>query len=347
MTRPVTLCLMGSAIAALGSAAGLMLDPRTMLACYLAAAIATLGIPLGALGMLLVTYLVPGRWTGELHPILSRGALMLPYAFVLMLPVWIGLKFVYPWGDHTPDHGFRAIWLTPWFFVLRTTFYFVALSIIALWAARAYRSPETRTRAASAGMIVYALLVSFAGIDWLESVEPDFHSSIYGLLFLVILLMTGLAFALTAKLATSQRASVKVYGPLLLAALLVWAYHHAMQYIIIWSGNLPSETVWYTERLRDGWGGALWALYTLQFIVPFIALLSERMRTGRRSLLIIAAATLALRYLETAVLLLPPLPINPSLLWLDVPVAVLLTGSLFLLGWFALLPVSNARTAAA
>ena len=40
------------------------------------------------------------------------------------------------------------------------------------------------TRAASVGLIVYALTVSLAGVDWMESLEPDFHSSIYGLLFL-------------------------------------------------------------------------------------------------------------------------------------------------------------------
>jgi len=39
-------------------------------------------------------------------------------------------------------------------------------------------------RSASAGLITYALLVSFAGIDWIESLEPEFHSSIYGLLYL-------------------------------------------------------------------------------------------------------------------------------------------------------------------
>jgi hypothetical protein len=346
MTRAVRLCAIAAAIAALGCAAGLMLDARTMLVAYLAAAVAIVGIPLGALGVLLMTYLVPGRWTAELYPIISRGALMLPFAAALMLPVLIGLKAIYPWASHIDnDKTFQTIYLTPSFFILRTAVYFIVLSIVALWAVRSYRGPAM-IRAASVGIIVYALLVSFAGVDWLESVEPEFHSSIYGLLFLGLVFLTGLAFALTGKLAISGRASVGVYGPLLLATLLLWAYDHAMQYIIIWTGDLPDEAIWYTERLRGGWGVALWALFILQFIVPFLALLSERVRTSRKAVLIIAAGTLALRFLETTVLALPPLPIKTSLLWLDLPAAIAFTSALFLLGWFSPLNMSTRRAAA-
>lgn len=348
MNRVRTIGMTAVTLGALASALGLTLDPRLMLTAYLAAAVATVGIPLGALGVLLMTYLVPGRWTAELHPVLSRAALMLPYSAALMLPVLIGVTYIYPWTHHAETgKTFQAIYLTPWFFTVRAAAYLVVLSLIARWAVRAYRRPEAQTRSASAGMIVYALLVSFAGVDWLESVEPDFHSSIYGLLFLVIVLMTGLAFALTAKLATTRRASVKVYGPLLLATLLVWAYHHAMQYIIIWAGNLPDETIWYVERLRDGWGAALWALFTLQFIVPFLALLSERVRNSRRYVLSIAVATLALRYLENAILVLPPLHANTGLLWFDVAAATAFTCGLFALTWFGPLAASAPRPAAA
>lgn len=333
MTRAI--CMVGVVIAGCGCAMGLMLDARTMLAAYLAAAVATLGIPLGALGVLLVTYLVPGRWTAELHPVLSRGALLLPYAAILMLPVLVGLKLIYPWAGHVEaGKALQATYLTPWFFILRTFFYFSVLSMVALWIVRAYRRPAM-TRAACVGVIVYALLVSFAGIDWLESVEPDFHSSIFGLFFLVIVLLTGLAFALTAKLATARRASVAVYGSLLLATLLLWAYNHAMQYIVIWAGNLPDETVWYIERMRGGWGVALWTLFGLQFILPFLALLSETVRSSRKAVFIIAAGTLALRFLENIVLALPPLTIKAELLWLDVPAAVAFTSALFLLGWYS------------
>ena len=49
--------------------------------------------------------------------------------------------------------------------------------------------------------------------------------------------LTGYAFALVMVL-RSPHASTHRYGAILLAALLLWAYIHAKQYIVIWSGNI-------------------------------------------------------------------------------------------------------------
>ena len=51
------------------------------------------------------------------------------------------------------------------------------------------------------------------------------------------------------------RSSVRAagYGALLLSTLLLWAYLHAMQYIIIWAGNIPDEVIWYLRRATGGW----------------------------------------------------------------------------------------------
>lgn len=328
-------CVIAAIVGAAACAAGLWLDPGTMLAVYLAVAVAIASIPIGALGVLLLTYMVPGRWTGDLHPALSRAALLIPLCGLLMLPVLVGLGHLYPWmHEPSPAKLFQAAWLSPAFFVLRTVLYFLILSVLALWAARAWRNETAMTHAAAAGLIVYALVVSFAGVDWLESIEPDFHSSIYGLLFLTMVILAGFAFGLVSVLArNSRRAPVSVYGALLLATLMVWAYNHAMQYVIIWAGNLPDEMIWYTERLRGGWGVALWALYILQFAVPFFALLSEDVRGSRRALIGLAAVTLALRCLETVVLVVPAVPIRPWLLLLDIPAALVLTGALSVLAW--------------
>jgi hypothetical protein len=42
----------------------------------------------------------------------------------------------------------------------------------------------------------------------------------------------------------------------------------------------------------------LWLLILLQFVLPFFAMLSERVRYGRRPLMVIATTTLGLRLVE-------------------------------------------------
>jgi hypothetical protein len=319
-----------------GLAIGLWIDAKTAFASYLVVWTAIGAIPIGALAVLFTTYLVRAGWTHDLRGLLSAAALTIPIVAILFIPVLVGMTHIYPWAtdaSHLPP--FKAVYLTPWFFVLRTVFYFAALTALGVWGALAYGDETAMKRSASAGLIVWALISSLAGIDWLQSVEPQFHSSIYGLLKISFDLLAGLGFAVAALLLTraTRQMSNAAYSGTFLSVLLLWAYLHAMQYIIIWAGNIPEEVVWYLDRLKDGWGFALWALFILQFIIPFFALLSERVRASTNALLLLAAATLALRFLEAAVLILPPLNLVSAALWLDLPAAILACGAVWLFAW--------------
>jgi hypothetical protein len=322
-------------IGIVGCLAGLLLDPKTMVASYLAAWVAASAVPIGALAVLMISYLVRAGWTVDLHLLLSRAALTLPLFAVLFVPVLAGISAIYPWvGDAVHLSAFQSGYLSPWLFAVRAIIYFTILTALAIWVIRAYGGDHAMKRAGAAGLIVWALVSSFAGIDWLESVEPQFHSSIYGLLKIAFDLLAGFGFAIVALLLThrARRMSNTAYAATFLSVLLLRAYLHAMQYIIIWAGNIPDEIVWYLERLRHGWGVALWALYIGQFIVPFFVLLSERARGSTAMLLWLGGATLALRYLEAIVLILPPL--HPSA-WalLDLPAAALLMIGVAVLAW--------------
>ncbi len=336
MTQTRKMTLIGCAVGLAGLLIGLLFDPKTALASYLVAWTAVSAIAIGALAVLFTTYLVRAGWTQDLRWLLSSAALTMPVVALLFIPVAAGLMHLYPWAAD-PGHlpAFKAGYLTPPFFILRTVLYFAIYTALALWGARAYGDEAAMKRAASVGLIVWALVSSWAAIDWLESLEPDFHSSIYGLLAISFDLLGGLGFAIAVLLFSGQsrHMSNAAYSGTLLSVLLLWAYLHAMQYIIIWAGNIPDEVVWYLERLEGGWGVALWALFVLQFILPFFALLSEKVRSSTRALLGLASATLALRYLEAAILILPPLHPDGLTLLFALPGAVLTIGSIWLLAW--------------
>jgi hypothetical protein len=300
-----------AAIAALALVAGLIVDSHSTLAAYLVALVALGAIPVGALGILMMTYLVRRAWTPALHVILISATAAIPVVALLFVPVLAGMAHLYPAAvGGAPLAPFKAVYLTPWFFALRTIVYFAIWSSLALWLRNAWNDSERMTRAASAGLIVFALSLSLAGVDWIESLEPNFHSSVYGLLFLSFSLLNGLAFALGAALLLRRRiGSLKGYSALLLSLILLWAYLHAMQYIVIWSGNISAEVIWYLKRSTGGWQ-FVWIVVSLgQFVFPFLALLSERARGDRRWLLALCGLTLAMRCCEAAVLILPAVPL--------------------------------------
>jgi len=306
-----------------GSAIALSIDAHTALAAWLGAAVAASSVPIGSLGVLMVTYLVRRAWTNEMHVPLMAAALAVPVSGLLFVPVLVGMHWLYPWVDKPPEHAFQAGYLTPLAFLLRTVVYFSAWTVLAVWARAAWGDEYRMMRVASIGLIVYALTGSFAGIDWIETLNPDFHSSIYGLLFLTFQLLAGLSFGVAMAAMKRPRSHYLAgYGAVLLSTLLLWAYMHAMQYIIIWSGNIPKEIEWYIRRLADGWGFVLWALIFLQFIGPFFAMLSARIRSGPYPLLLIASGSLALRFVESYVLILPDAGTRGVVLWLAIPAAI-------------------------
>jgi hypothetical protein len=74
MPAPRMMLVIAALLGALGCGAGLVLDPRTVLVSYLSAAVAVTSIPLGALGVLMIAYLVRARWTSDLYGPLAAAA---------------------------------------------------------------------------------------------------------------------------------------------------------------------------------------------------------------------------------------------------------------------------------
>jgi hypothetical protein len=107
---------------------------------------------------------------------------------------------------------------------------------------------------------------------------------------------------------------------------------HAMQYIVIWAGDIPAEARWYIERGHGGWGALAWLLYGLQGLVTFAALLSPRVRTSRQAMMALAAMTLVMRLVENVWLVLPGMK---AIGWPVAPLIVAASAAMLGFGWFA------------
>jgi hypothetical protein len=306
-----------AAFAAAIALAAFALDARTALAAYLATWLAFASISIGSLGMLHMTYLVRRAWTEELHAALASAADLLPICGVLFIPILLGAVWIYPAaGNASTLLPFKSIYLAPWFVALRAIIYFAIWTLLAVKTRTAWGNPQRMTRIAAIGLIVLSLTVSLAGVDWLESLNPKFHSSIYGLLFLNDVLLAGFAFSIAVGLwSRDWIKSTRGYGGLLLGAFLLWGYLHAMQYIVIWSANIPEEVKWYVVRTAGPWGYVVTLLAFGQFLIPFFILLMERNRRNRKVLFGICVMTLLMRWPEMIVLALPEIPhLNPAVL---------------------------------
>jgi len=289
-----------------GCGIGLVLAPRETLIAWLVCWLGWGSIPIGALAVLMLVALIPGSWRQLYARPLALGATLMPVVAIAAIPVLVGIHSIYPWSAPRATAGyaaFKAAWLSTGFFVVRTIAYLVILSLIA-WALLAAQ-PRLRGPIAAVGVIAYALLGSLIGIDFAESTQPEFHSSIYGLLALTNQWLAGISFAILLGLLRSNGKAPFAAAGVLVTALLMWGYMHAMQYIVIWAGDIPAEARWYIERGHGAWGMLAWLLYGLQGLVAFGALLSPRVRNSSKAMIVLAAMTLIMRLVEQAWLILP------------------------------------------
>ena len=195
---------------------------------------------------------------------------------------------------------FKRNWLNPGAFYTRLFIYF------GLWIFFAYtlglgslRQDASgsvdlayRLNALSApGIVVFFLSVSFALIDFGMSLEPDWYSSLYGVILIIgqgistVAFMILVATYLTKKGVTDPKLSTPEtfndMGNLLLAFTMLWGYLSFSQFLIIWAGDLTEEIPWYARRLHFGWVWVGRFLMVFHFFVPFLILLARPVKRNR------------------------------------------------------------------
>ncbi len=294
------------ALGAALAAASLLLtivDATAALGGWLVAFAFCSAVPIGALLLLMMMHLIPGSWSETLlAPARACSALsgFLPLAF---LPVMIGLSALYPWANDSGDY------LSPLFFYLRTLAFFGIVLALA-WMVLTTARPGP---VAAAGLVALVPLHTMIAVDWLMTLEPDFHSSGFGLYVLSIQMTIALCVLVAMHLATTRKARrVAMLGALLISALLCGIYFAFMQYFIIWSGNLPEGAAWYAKRGVGLWTAALYVSGALQ-MAPLLLLMFAPIRTDRRWLLALLAAVLLSKAIELAWIVLPALPANTGI----------------------------------
>jgi hypothetical protein len=339
-------------------------QPATFIRSYLWAYLFWLGIALGSLVLGLLPWLTGGIWGLVLRRWFEAAARTLPLLAVLFLPIAFASRYQYVWTDHEYVAGDRALqFKTAWY--LNETFWSIrAIVYFVIWTALAYamsalsvrqdraNAPEPRSirGLSAAGLIIYAVTITLASVDWVMSLEPKWFSSIFGALFGMGQVLNAWSFAIMGMVllhdrpplpALLRRPLLRDFGSLALAFLMVWAYLSFSQFLLIWSGNLPEEIAYYVRRSQGGWEQVAAALALFGFAVPFVLLLSGQIKRDRASLLRVAVLLLVMRMVELFWQVVPapkpnagsPADVSFQFSWTDVaaPVAI---GGVWL--WFFL-----------
>ena len=314
---------------------GALIFPKVFFPAYLPAFLFFVGIGVGSLGLIMMHHLAGGEWGFIIRRPLEAATMTLPVLAALFLPLLIGalmkVETLYPWTVPSEVEASEVLklksgYLNVGFWFLRAVVYF------GLWNGLAFLirrnsvaqdattdpSPTWRNQTLSAPGLVFSFVsVTFAAVDWSMSIEPEWYSTIYGVLMMVGWLLSALSAAVIVSSFWSRvRPLDEVIRPtgfndlgnLMLAFTMLWAYMSFSQYLIIWSGNLAEEVPWYLRRSVGGWRFVCLALMLFHFFVPFFCLLIREVKRTPERLWRVAVAVLVMHFVNDTWLVLPAHP---------------------------------------
>ena len=292
-----------------------------LLRSYLVAYVFWVGGALGCLAILMIHHVTGGAWGVAIRRLLESGARTLPTMAILFLPIAFGVRRLYEWAQpervaQDPLLQHKALYLNVPFFLARTALYFLAWSLVVRaltrWSLRQDASfdpvPGQRLELISrGGLLLMGLTMTFAAVDWTMSLQPHWYSTIYGVIFMGGCALTAFAIVIPTVALLSVNPPVAGHvsddqlsdlGKLLLAFVMLWAYFSLSQFLITWSGNLPEEITWYLDRIQGGWLWVIIAIVLFQFVMPFVLLLSYRLKRRARSVATVALMLIVIRFVD-------------------------------------------------
>lgn len=299
--------LIGLALCAVGA----FVSTAQFFVSYLFGYLFWLSLALGCFGVAMIHYLTGGRWGNETRRFLEAGFMTLPLLALLFVPLFFGLNFLYPWArpaevavnkvlqERAPYYTFTT-------FTIRAAFFF-AIWIVMAWLLRKWSlqqdqtkdvAPTKRMRTLSGpGMVIYPLTVTFAFIDWIMSTEPEWYSTMFPVIICIGQILSAYAFVIILlnyfrcfEPMSEMTLTTPFHhlGNLLLTFVIFWTYVSFGQLLIIWSGNLPHEIVWYLHRKAGSWKWIIAFLALFHFFLPFFLLLFRASKRNPAALTILA-----------------------------------------------------------
>jgi hypothetical protein len=307
-------------IALILTVVGAFLDTGQFFRSYLWSLVFWLGLSVGCMTWLMVQYLSGGAWGVMVRRVCEAAAKTIPIWLVLFVPIIIGIPYLYgtSWANanlvaHDPVLRHKAAYLNTPFWIARAYIYLGGWSFCSwflnMWSDREDREGgvkprQTMAKLAAPGIIFWAFAVTFMATDWVMSVNTEWFSTMFGLLFMAGQGLSSLSFIICIMVLLSRFQPMSSLltvkhmhdlGKLLLANVMVFAYFSFSQFLITWAGNLPDEIPWYKHRLAGGWESLGLLLVIGHFALPFALLLSSDLKKNFKMLRAVAVLIIVMR----------------------------------------------------
>ncbi len=309
---------------------GLISDPQRTWANYLIVNYYFLSLALGGAFFLVIQSITKSGWSAAFRRIPEAMMAYIPFAAVFFLLLWFGMHDLYHWSDSEAVANdtllqHKSVFLNVPFFFLRMIICFTLWIILTRLLRKNslledLAGPETimavfskSERYSKIFIFVFAITFSLSAFDWIMSIDAHWFSTIFALKNLIASFLHGVSILSLIIFILYKRGYFPFLNEYHLHDLsryifmlsIVWGYFWFAQFMIIWYGNIPEETVYYFVRWKEGWKVLFFLEIILNWAIPFLILLP--VKTSRNMTVITAVIFFLIigQYLDLFVQVIP------------------------------------------
>ncbi len=312
---------------------GLLSDLETTWASYLITNYYFFSLAMGGAFFYVIQSISQSGWSSAFKRVPEAMMAYIPVAAVFFLLIYFGIHDLYHWShpeavasDALLQH--KSPFLNVPFFMVRIMVFF-ALWIIFI---RILRKLSLRQDAfdptnqdgimvlfgkrelySKIFLFILAITFSLSAYDWIMSIDAHWYSTIFALKNLVaaflhgVSIITLIVFILHKKgyFPFLNKYHMHDFSRYIFMLAIVWGYFWFSQFMLIWYGNIPEETVYYYVRWQEGWKVMFYLEIILNWGVPFMLLLPVKASRNMTVITVVIVFLIIGQYVDLFVQVIP------------------------------------------
>jgi hypothetical protein len=312
---------------------GLITDHKTTWANYLIVNYYFLSLAMGGAFFLVLQSISQSGWSSAFKRVSEAMMSYVPFAALFFLLIWFGMNDLYQWSHKDvvaldPVIQHKSGYLNIPFFFIRMALYFLLWIVLIRKLRKISLAEDSLDHSNSDGIMqlfdktelyskififVIAITFSLSAIDWIMSVDVKWYSTIFALKNMVAAALHGVSILTLIVFILYKRGYFPFFNEYHLHDFaryifmfsIIWGYFWFAQFMIIWYGNIPEETAYFSERWKEGWKILFFVEIGLNWFIPFMVLLPVRASRNMTLITIVIIFLIIGQYIDLFVQVIP------------------------------------------
>lgn len=307
-------------IGVLSMVIGFMMDPERAWANYLLNNYYFVSLAVGAAFFGAIQYITQSGWSSAFKRIPEAMASYIPLAAVLFLLIYFGMHYLFHWsheGITATDAliAHKSPYLNVPFFYVRIVLFFGLWTLMVKLLRRLslqeddqggmsyFYQSEKYSR-----IFIFIIAFSFTlfAIDMLMSLEVHWFSALFAaksfiaaflhastVITLIVILLNR-----AGHLKMLNRSHLHDFSRYIFMLAIIWGYFNFAEFMLIWYGNIPEETMFFVKRSQGAFNVLFYANIVINWLIPFLMLMPRMTSRSRVFLLPVIVALIIGQYTE-------------------------------------------------